>query len=269
MGIFVAVVIVLAVLIYFMFVMLRSVISQASRRVNEYFVKNLEDYDERYREKLTDINKMYTEHEELSRELRSMKNKMVSYKTSPFYAPRPLGRDIYIPTARYIDNDFFEEYKIAKDKLLSIDKQEVIDNVIAKVPFTGDMERYDTACGILEKLNFDAVYDLCSSQKEEQLQILRECLSGAEQKLLLEYVTEMQEMEEFDILQFLDYVKKVRTDNDPHVFVNVGINEEDYSDSVRNIVCSIDTNICEGLKIVYQNKIYDYSIYKTRRKVGS
>ena len=38
---------------------------------------------------------------------------------------------------------------------------------------------------------------------------------------------------------------------------------------VSEASCKVDGNICEGVKIVYQNKVYDYSIYKSRRKVGS
>ncbi len=269
MGIFIAVVVVLLVLIYFMTVMLRSVVSESNQKVNAYFLKNLEMYDSRYKEKVTSLHKMNMECEEVSRELRNMKNEMISYKTSPFYAPRPVPRDIYIPTARYIDNDFFEEYKIAKDKLLSINKQEVIDNVMNKVPFTGDLERYELVQGILQKLNFEAIYDLCSSTKEDQLQIIKECLDGEEQKLLLEHIEDMEDIDEFDVLGFVDYLKHIAWQNDPHVFVSVAENEEDFSDEERKIVCLVDQNICEGLKIVYQNKVYDYSIYKTRRKVGS
>ena len=129
MGIFIAVIVVLLVLIYFMTIMLRSVVSESNQKVNGYFLKNLEMYDERYKDKVKSLSKINVEYEDVARELKNMKNEMISYKTSPFYAPRPVPRDIYIPTARYIDNDFFEEYKIAKDKLMSINKQEVIDNV--------------------------------------------------------------------------------------------------------------------------------------------
>ena len=43
MEFFVAVVIVLLVLIYFMVVVLRSVVSEVNQKVNEYFLKNLEE----------------------------------------------------------------------------------------------------------------------------------------------------------------------------------------------------------------------------------
>ena len=269
MGIFIAVIVVLVILIYFMTIMLRSVVSESNQKVNGYFLKNLEMYDTRYKDKVNALRRINVEYEDVSRELRNMRNEMISYKTSPFYAPRPVPRDIFIPTARYIDNDFFEEYKIAKDKLMSINKQEVIDNVIEKVPFTGNIELYNTIQGVLDKLNFDAIYDLCSSTKEDQLQIIKDSLDEKEQKLLLEYIETLEDIDEFEVLGFTDFLKHTAWKNDPHVFVSVAENEEDYSNKERNIVCLVDQNICEGLKIVYQNKVYDYSIYKSRRKVGS
>lgn len=269
MGVFIAVIVVLVILIYFMTIMLRSVVSESNQKVNGYFLKNLEMYDTRYKDKVNALRRINVEYEDVSRELRNMRNEMISYKTSPFYAPRPVPRDIFIPTARYIDNDFFEEYKIAKDKLMSINKQEVIDNVIEKVPFTGNVELYEIIQGILNKLNFEAIYDLCSSTKEDQLQIIKDSLDDKEQKLLLEYIETLEDIDEFEVLGFTDFLKHTAWKNDPHVFVSVAENEEDFSNEDRNIVCLVDQNICEGLKIVYQNKVYDYSIYKSRRKVGS
>ncbi len=269
MELFIAVVVVLVVLIYFMVVILGGVVSQASRQVDYYFQKNLSGYDEQFKEKLNTMNEMYEEEENLKRELKGMKSELVSYKTSPFYAPRPLARDVYIPTARYVDSDFFNDYKIAKDKLLGINKQKVINDILIKVPFQGDRQKYETVCSIQDKLNFEAVYDLCSSPREEQLQVLKECLSADEKLFLTEFLEKTGGEEEFEILSFLEFLRIVKRRNDPHLFVSVGENEEDYTDEQRNIVCSIDTNICEGLKIIYQNKIYDYSIYKTRRRVGN
>lgn len=269
MGGYIAVVVVLVVLIYFMIVMLKSVATEANQKVNSYFIKNLEEYDAIYKTKMSNLNKLNVEYEEVSRELRNMKNEMISHKTSPFYAPRPIPRDIYIPTARYIDNDFFEDYKNAKDKLMSVDKQGLIDNVMNKVPYTGDIDMYKLATGIVDKLNFEAKYDLCSISSEEQLKILNEALDVKEKEVLYEYIEDMIEVDEFDILKFIDYVKNIQRIHTPKVFVSVAENEKDFTNEARNIVCNTDSNICEGVKIVYQNKVYDYSIYKSRRKVGS
>ena len=266
MEFFVAVVIVLLVLIYFMVAVLRSVVSEVNQKVNEYFLKHLEEYDEQYSSKLSNIKKMNAKEETLSRTLRSLEREMESYRVSPFYVPRPVPRDIYIPTARYIDNDFFVEYKVVKDKLMSIDKQEVIYNVIEKVPYTGNLSRYKLACDIMEDMNFDVLYNLCSVSATDQIEVLSEAFTGDKKDVLEQFVNTLEIDETFDSMKFYDYVKNIRKIEDPHVYVSVAENERDYTEEEKNIICSVDGNICEGLKIIFQNKIYDYSIYKTRRK---
>jgi hypothetical protein len=266
MEFFVAVVIVLLVLIYFMVIVLRSVVSEVNQKVNGYFLKHLENYDEQFENKFTQMKEMNEKEEKMSRTLRSLERELEAYKVSPFYVPRPIPRDIYIPTARYIDNDFFVEYKVTKDKLMSIDKQQVIYNVMDKVPYTGDIDRYNLACEIISDLDFEGMYNLCSVSSSEQMDILKEALTDEKGEMLLQYIDTLDEESQFDSLQFIDYVKTIRTIEDPHVYVSVGENELDYTEEDKKIICSVDSNICEGIKIIFQNKVYDYSIYKTRRK---
>ena len=266
MEFFVAVVIVLLVLIYFMVIVLRSVVSEVNQKVNGYFLKHLEIYDEQFEFKFTQMKEMNEKEEKMSRTLRSLERELEAYKVSPFYVPRPIPRDIYIPTARYIDNDFFVEYKITKDKLMSIDKQQVIYNVMDKVPYTGDIDRYNLACEIISDLDFEGMYNLCSVSSSEQMDILKEALTDEKGEMLSQYIDTLDEESQFDSLQFIDYVKTIRTIEDPHVYVSVGENELDYTEEDKKIICSVDSNICEGIKIIFQNKVYDYSIYKTRRK---
>lgn len=266
MTFFMAVMIVLLVLIYFMVVVLRSVVMEVNQKVNTYFLKHLEEYDEQFAKKLSHMKEMNAKEEQMSRTLRSLEREVEAYRISPFYAPRPVPRDIYIPTARYIDNDFFVDYKIAKDKLLSIDKQEVIYNIIDKVPYTGNLERYQLACTIMEDMHFEVLYNLCSISADQQLEVLQYALVGDKLGILKEYLETVEEENTFDSIQFLDYVKKIRMAEDPNIYVSVAENEQDYTEEEKNIVCTVDSNICEGIKIIFQNKIYDYSIYKTRRK---
>ena len=149
---------------------------------------------------------------------------------------------------------------------MSIDKQEVIYNVIEKVPYTGNLSRYKLACDIMEDMNFDVLYNLCSVSATDQLEVLSEAFTGDKKDVLEQFVNTLEIDETFDSMKFYDYVKNIRKIEDPHVYVSVAENERDYTEEEKNIICSVDGNICEGLKIIFQNKIYDYSIYKTRRK---
>ena len=97
MGGYIAVVVVLVVLIYFMIVMLKSVATEANQKVNSYFIKNLEEYDAIYKTKMSNLNKLNVEYEEVSRELRNMKNEMIFLVIFTF-----LQRDILIMTSSRI-----------------------------------------------------------------------------------------------------------------------------------------------------------------------
>ena len=96
--------------------------------------------------------------------------------------------------------------------------------------------------------------------------MLNETFTGDKKEVLEQFVNTLEVDEAFDSMKFYDYVKNIRKIEDPHLYVSVAENEKDYTEEEKNIICSVDGNICEGLKIIFQNKIYDYSIYKTRRK---
>lgn len=267
MDIFIAVLLVLLVMMYFMFVTLKASVENVNHKVNQFFIDKLQDFDEDFKEKIDEMEGLTEEKEQLQREVRAMKNDMISFKTSPFYAPRPLARSVYIPVARYIDNDFFEEYKSAKD-MLKMDKPQIILDIIDKVPYVGNRDLYNVANSILEKLNFDALFEMSSLKSSEQLEILDESLDKKEQKFLVDYlVNELSDPEDFQCLDFISHVKKIINENDPHIFVKTGEIDEDLSYVHKYVINQYDDNICEGIKLIYQNKVYDYSIYKSRKRV--
>ncbi len=267
MNMFIAVLIVMVVMLYFMAVTLRAVVENTNRKVNGYFLRKLKDFDGDFEEKVTEMEQLTEEKERLEREVKSLKADMISFKTSPFYAPRPLARSIYIPVARYIDDDFFEEYKSAKD-MLKMDKAGIIKTIIEKVPYSGDAKEYKMVCKILEKLNFDAIFEMSSLQSMEQLKILNETFTKTEQKYLVDYImNELDEPEKFNCLDFISYVKIRKKLHDPHLYVRTGEQGEDFTYVNGNVVSQYDDNVCEGVKIIYQNRVYDYSIYKSRKKI--
>ena len=92
MEFFVAVVIVLVVLIYFMVIVLRSVVSEVNQKVNGYFLKHLEDFDEQYEDKFTRIKEMNEKEEKLSSIVRRCGNVICSLTSS--YGVFTFGRSL-------------------------------------------------------------------------------------------------------------------------------------------------------------------------------
>lgn len=264
-AVFIAIFLVMGVMIYFIAVSLMLVVENSTKRVNAYFLSKLGEYDEDFEKKIVEMEDLEDQRESLKQEIRILQMDHKALETSRFYRPRPVMRDTYIPIARYIDNGFFEDYKKAKT-LLVMDKAEIIRNIMEKFPYTGDLKKYKTANKILEKLNFQAVYDLSSLPESTQLEVLDEALTKTEKLLLKEYMDEKENNDCFDLLDFLSWTEQVVNKESPQLLAAIGEKDEDYSDVAENVVCRFDQNVCEGIRIIYQNKLYDYSIYESRRK---
>lgn len=268
---FLAVFLVLGVMLYFIVISLRIVVENVSKKVNAYFADKLKDFDEDFNDKIREIEKIEAYRENLKREIHTLEMEQHNLQASKFFAPRPLIRDISIPLARYIDNDFFTDYKKAK-RLLDMDKGQIIKNVLDRSPYSGNDKRFKAANEIKKKLNFEAVYDLCTLYQTEQIKFLAEVFDEYEVSILEEYLKTVDGIEatqgerNFNILHFLNWIDQIINAESPVLTAYLGDEEEDYSDVAPNVECKYDANICEGVKIVYQNMLYNFSIYEARKK---
>lgn len=268
---FLAVFLVLGVMLYFIVISLRIVVENVTKKVNAYFLSKLKDFDDDFNDKIREIEKIETYRENLKKEIHVLEMDQHNLQASKFFQPRPLIRDISIPLARYIDNDFFTDYKKAK-RLLTMDKGQIIKNVLERSPYSGDAKRFDAANNIKKKLNFDAVYDLCTLYQTDQLLFLDEVFDEYEQSILVEYLQTVEDIEatqgerNFNILHFLNWIEQIINAESPVLVAYLGDHDEDYSNVAPNVECKYDDNICEGVKIVYQNMLYNFSIYEARKK---
>jgi|P1105metagenome_2_1110788.scaffolds.fasta_scaffold00038_62 hypothetical protein len=264
-AVFIAIFVIMAVMIYFVTASLRIVTENASKKVNVYFLSKLKEFDSDFKKKMNELEELKESKEEVEQRIKILKQDYNAMQVSRFYKPRPVIRDAYIPVSHYIDNGFFADYKTAKN-LLVMDKSSIIKTVLEKFPYHGNLERYNAAKSILELLNFNAIYDLCTLEKTEQLKVLYDSLKKKEKALLGEFIEPMDEIEEFDILDFISWLKQTVSIQTPELKAYLGEEDENYDNVADNVVCMFDKNVCEGIRIVYQGRLYDYSIYKSRKK---
>lgn len=275
-AVFIAIFLVLIVMIYFMTVSIQIVVEHSTKKVNTYFAKKLDDYDEDFKSKIERLNELEEEKLALQNNIKLLELDKANLKESRFYKPRPIIRDIYIPTARYIDNEFFEDYKMTKN-LLVIDKEQMIKNVMSKFPYSKDRVRYLVARSILRELNFENLYNLVTLDSISQIEGLV-CIFGyddngiehsknvPELQMLKEYIETLQEIEDFDILMFIKYVERISQVNTPILTAYTGEQGLSFKQISSEIESEYDGNICEGIRIIYQNHVYDYSIYQSRKR---
>lgn len=263
--------IVLAVMIIMngaLFYVIRTAVFSTKKQVEACFVQELEDYSDFLQEKAGESREIEEKKKHLTKEIEDLEGVVLSLKTSPFYAPRPIARELFIPTARYIDNQFFDNHKIVNEMMKDMDFQEIIDRIQEQFLYQGDREEYDTACEILEFMGMELCYELCTLSTEVQKEILQIALKGTAGEILNRFVNSIPEDEAFDALKFRTYVREIKTKQDPKMYIRTGektMGDWDSYDDVE-LVHQYDKNISEGLKIIYQNQSYDFSIYRLRSK---
>lgn len=263
-------------MIYFMTVSIQIVVEHATKKVNTYFAKKLDDYDEDFKLKIERLNELEEEREILQNNIKLLELDRTNLKESRFYKPRPIIRDIYIPTARYIDNEFFEDYKMTKN-LLVINKEEMIKTVMDKFPYAKDRVRYLVARNIIRELHFENLYNLVTLDYMGQLEGLV-CIFGYDEnglewsknvpelEMLKEYVSTLEFIEDFDVLEFVKYVEAIMQVNTPILTAYTGEQGHSFKHISSEIESEYDANICEGIRIIYQNHVYDYSMYQSRKR---
>lgn len=263
--------IVLAIMILMdgaLFYVLRTAAAVTRRQVDACFLKESESYSGYLDDRREEGRRLEEKKKELEQRIGEMEGIVVSLKSSPFYAPRPIARELYIPTARYIDNDFFDNHKRVNDMLQSMDYQEIVDEVAAEYVYRGDRQEYDTAVRILSFLGMDVSYELCTLPPETQLAVLRAVFrkQEREKEMLERFLRTLEEETDFDVLDFRTYVREIRMEQDPTMYVRTGQKNMEGLHSREGLVCQYDGNISEGMKIICQNRTYDFSIYRVREK---
>ena len=265
LAVFIAIFLILGVMIFFITISLRIVAENASKKVNAYFLSKLGEFDADFKEKMNTLEQLGEAKEELEHKIKILKADQTSLEVSRFYKPRPIIRDTYVPVAHYIDSGFFEDYKKAKT-LLVMDKAQIIRDVMNKFPYEGNMELFNVASKILKELNPDAMYDLCTLPVPQQVSVLREVFTDGLKDMLEEFIETLPSEENFSVLSFKNYVQLIEKRESPYLHAKLGADDEDYSYVSPYVICEFDSNICEGIRIEYQGKLYDYSIYESRKR---
>ena len=261
--------IVLAVMVVMngaLFYVLRTAVHSTKKQVESCFVRELEDYNDFLSERAKESRQSEQQRDHLQKEIENLEGVMLSLKTSPFYAPRPISRELFIPTARYVDDEFFDNHKRVNDMMKGMDWVEVIEKIQNEREYSGNKKDYDAACGILRMLNMDALYELCTLSPHVQLEILQLVLENEGKDILNRFLSSLLEENEFDVLKFRSFVREIRTLQDPVMYIRTGEEEMEELESEVELVRQFDKNISEGFKVVYQNKSYDFSIYRLRSK---
>lgn len=245
---FAVVCLVVAFLIFLMFLILRKTVRIVNEQTKSYFVNKLQGYDDLITERENKLNEI----DELikNREIGKEENKKELVKGG--YAFDTNVIDLFNST-QYQDKNIFELNKKIDENFV-VNYEELVRDFLT---FCDDSKDYDFCLKLRAKFNSEEIYRLKSLMESDFELELRKFLTEKEYKI---YDAFKLIIEEHSIENFVIYLDQLVDLNSPRVIILVGSKHENYDHLSEYIETKYNDKIYRGLKIVYKNRVYDFSL---------
>ena len=219
---------VIILLVVLMSLILKNAVKEVDKKSKSYFVDKLQEYDYLIDEKEKKLSELESELEKRKNGLKDGNGDI----NNPNYDFDSSIIDMLTET-NYLDKNIFELNKKIEDN-----------------------NKYDFTLKLRNKFTPDEIYKIETLLPEERDEYLKELLTDEEYKVYEIFVISNK----FNMVDFIDYLNRLIELNNPTVTVlvpNKNINY-DYIDS--KIKTKVSDNIYRGIKIIYKNKVYDFSL---------
>ena len=238
---------IIILLVVVMSLILKNAVKQVDEKSKSYFVDKLKEYDYLIDEKEKKLS-------ELESELLKRKNGL-NYnslsESGPKYDFDTSIIDLLTET-NYLDKNIFELNKKIEQKFI-INYEDLIKDFLSNIK--GD-NRYDFCVKLRNKFTPDEIYNIELMLPEERNAYLKKTLSEEEYKVYEIYLASNK----FNMEDFIDYLNRLIELNDPTVVVLVPNDKVNYDYIDKNIKTKVSDSIYKGIKILYRNKVYDFSL---------
>ncbi len=245
---FLTAIVIICILVLFMFVILKGTVKKINSQTKLYFVDKLQEYDyliNQKEEKLNQINKEIKEKEQSKEEENTTKN-AAQYEFDYNII------DLFNKT-KYQDKNIFELTKKI-DAKFNIDYVALLNQFIKNIKDDGT---YEFCLNLKNKFTSDKIYELKIMEPDKQQSYLKSYLKEEEYQI---YQLFQNLNQKNDIDDFIDYLNELIDLNNPTLIVYVGNEKENYDYLSKYIKTIYSKEIYKGIKIIYRNKIYDYSL---------
>lgn len=230
-----------------MSLVLKNAVKTIDDKSKSYFVDKLKEYDYLIDEKEKRLS-------ELESELEKRKNGLKDNKEStsrPSYDFDSSIIDLLTETS-YLDKNIFEINKKIEEKFI-INYEDLIKDFLSNIKDEG---KYDFCNNLRNKFNPDEIYKIEIMLDEEREEYLKELLTSEEYKVYEIFISSNK----FNIEDFVDYLNRLIELNDPTVTILVPSKNINFNHIDNKIKTKVSDNIYRGIKILYRNKVYDFSL---------
>jgi len=240
---------VVAFLVLIMFLILKKTVKIVNEQTKSYFVNKLQGYDDIIREK---ENKLHEINELVKDKEKGIKEENNNSKEVNNYAFDTNVIDLFNST-KYQDKSVYELNKKIDEKFV-VNYEELVKDFLS---FCGDNGDFEFCLDLRRKFDSDTIYLFKSLMPTEVESTMKEFLTAKEYKI---YDAFKAIVSDHSIENFIDYLDQLVDLNNPKITILVGNKSENYDHLSDYIVTKYNDKIYRGLKIIYKNKVYDFSL---------
>ena len=244
---FLVVCLIVAFLIFLMYLILKKTVRIVNEQTKSYFVNKLQGYDDLIAERENKLNEI----DELikSREIGKENNKK---ELKGGYAFDTSVIDLFNST-QYQDKNIFELNKKIDENFV-VNYEELVKDFLT---FCDDSKDYQFCLNLRNKFDSEQIYKFKSMLDYEFEDGLRKFLTEKEYKI---YDAFKLIISDHSIENFVVYLDQLVDLNSPKVVILVGSKYENYDHLGEYVETKYNDKIYRGIKIVYKNKVYDFSL---------
>lgn len=239
--------VVIVLLVVVMSLILKNTVKEVDDKSKSYFVDKLKEYDYLIDEKEKKLSSLDEELKRKELGLRENKNSEGSLS----YDFDSTIIDLLTETD-YLDKNIFAINKKIEEKFI-INYEQLIKDFLANIK---ENNRYGFCINLRNKFTPLEIYKVETMLAYERDEYFKTFLSEEEYKLYNIFLANNK----FNMEDFIDYLNHLIELNNPIVTILVPSKNINYDYIDSKIKTLVSENIYKGIKIIYRNKVYDFSL---------
>lgn len=245
---FIIVSLIITFLVFLMFMILKKTVGIVNSQTKSYFINKLQGYDDLITEKenkLLEIDELIKNKEKGIKEDNSNKeDKKIAFDTNIIEL---------LNSAKYQDKSLLEVNKFIDDNFV-VNYEELIKDFLS---LCDENKNYEFCLNLRGKFTSDVIYELKSMTSLEQDEKIKKMLNSKEYKVYEAFCLVVSEK---SVDNFVGYLDQLVDLNNPKITILVGNKSENYDHLSEYINTVFNDKIYRGIKIIYRNKVYDFSL---------
>lgn len=239
---------VVALLVFIMFIILKKTVNAINSQTKTYFVDKLQAYDNLIDEKeqrLNEIDELLKNKESgLTDEETVLKKEGYDFDHSII--------DLFNST-EYQNKELLRITKLIEEKF-DFNHEKLIKNFLECI---NNVDKYEFCVRLKEKFTSEIIYEV-KTLLDSELDIYMQNFLDEEENEVYKLFKDLNG--KFLIEDFVDYLDRLVDLNDPTITIYVSNKKENYDYLSKHIKTEVADDIYSGIKIVYKDKIYDFSL---------